>query len=94
MLSKHTPTHIGSVPTAQTVYDALSVSEYMDHVVDAWISAYMTLQIEMKISAYVNRNKDIFESADTEDYKSAKAAFDAAYNEMLYRFNEHRSSGE
>ena len=91
MLSKRIPQQIGAVPTAQTVYDALSVSDHMDHVVDNWIAAYTHLQIAKALSDYANRDLDVFSSFDTDEYKAAKTAFDKAYMEMLYRFNEYKS---
>jgi hypothetical protein len=89
MLSKTTPTRIGPTPTAQSTYDALSVSDYMDHVVDNWITAYTQMQIQRALNEYINQSEAMFEGVETPEYRAAKAAFDAAYSEMLYRFNEY-----
>lgn len=87
----HLPETIDPVPTAQTISDALSVSEYMDHVVDHWIGAHVNLRIAAALNKAANEGKDISEQVDTDDYKQAKAAFDVAYAEMLQRWNELRS---
>lgn len=80
------------VPTAQTIHDALSVSPYMDHVVDAWINAYTALRIAAAIHAYITRDMHPFDVEDGAELVAAHQAFDAIYAEMITRWREYANA--
>lgn len=94
-ISKNLPETIAVVPTAQTIHDALAVSPYMDHVVDAWISAYVRQKVASALAFAASTSDDMGLPATTDpalqaSADAASAELQAAHQEMLTRWTEYR----
>lgn len=96
--TKYSVYSLGRAVTAQGVWDALSASPYMDHVVDAWISAEVALERAEAVRNYIMSTSGLqpWEVDDRpeaitaeEKWLSARATLDAAIAERDRRWSEY-----